>query len=476
MGALTIADISGDGQRDLFFWNQTTPNTVSMLINQGNGTFGARIDKPMVGGPGVITAVDVDVDGDLDLAFPYGSQAIGVARNLGNLNFAAVASMNAGAPVTEVIAADITKDGKPELIATTYDDTWRIAVLENNGNGSFSAPAEYFVDGESTRPKVIDVDSDGSVDLAFANNDGAHVVLLRNTGSGIFDVKTNLPEQSRPYLVMTADVSGDGQSDLISTRDSNVEVRINQGAGQFPANPTLYPATSAAQYAATGDFNGDGRLDIVISMSSSGSIGIFLNQNGGTFAPMISHPIASPKMIAAHDLNGDGLDDIVVTSTTSNDIQVLMNQGMVTFAVTKTIPGDASSPLALGDVDGDGWGDIAVAQASPTSQSAAVMLGLGNGDFGLPSLYPLGAYGEFVALQDLDADGFPELLVDQAYSAYLKAPQPTQLLDPTLDSHTSVPSNKLSVFHNGLAQVWRLEPPCPAARPSMGSPKITPNS
>ncbi len=43
-------------------------NTVSVLLNAGNGTFAAKVDYPVDSDPSSITAVDVNGAGTLDLA------------------------------------------------------------------------------------------------------------------------------------------------------------------------------------------------------------------------------------------------------------------------------------------------------------------------------------------------------------------------------------------------------------------------
>ncbi len=91
--SVTAADLNGDGKPDLAFTNNTS-NTVSVVLNNGNGTFAAKVDYP------------------------------------------------AGSVSYSVTAADLNGDGKPDLIAANYTSN-TVSALLNNGNGTFAAKVDY---------------------------------------------------------------------------------------------------------------------------------------------------------------------------------------------------------------------------------------------------------------------------------------------------------------------------------------------
>jgi len=86
-----------------------------------------------------VAALDLNGDGKPDLAVANdGSEDVSVLLNNGNGTFAAaVPSAGGGAGVA---AADLNGDGMPELIVTGYAG---VSVLRNSGNGTFAKAVNY---------------------------------------------------------------------------------------------------------------------------------------------------------------------------------------------------------------------------------------------------------------------------------------------------------------------------------------------
>ncbi len=65
--SVAAADLNGDGKVDLAVANWAHAS-VSVLLNNGDGTFGNKVDSPTGGGPISVAAADLNDDGKLDLA------------------------------------------------------------------------------------------------------------------------------------------------------------------------------------------------------------------------------------------------------------------------------------------------------------------------------------------------------------------------------------------------------------------------
>jgi hypothetical protein len=124
--SVTAADVNGDGNVDLITANQGRyPDYVgqlSVFTNNGSGRF-ALATSPGVGlGPWSVVAADVNGDGKLDLicVTPRGDShgTLSVLTNDGSGSFEAAGSYGVPNGAECVIAADVNGDGKVDLIST----------------------------------------------------------------------------------------------------------------------------------------------------------------------------------------------------------------------------------------------------------------------------------------------------------------------------------------------------------------------
>ena len=122
------------------------------------------------------------------------------------------------------------------------------------------------------------------------------------------------------------------------------------------------------------------------------------------------------------DFNGDGNPDLAVafdgSTSIPGGIAILLNTGNGTFAspvlygttapATQFFPtGTPATRFAVFDLNHDGVLDIATASLGGT---VAVFLGQPNGTFGAPAQYPVGGYGEAIAIADVNGDSIPDIV------------------------------------------------------------------
>lgn len=82
-GSVAMGDVNGDGKPDLAVGNRST-TTVSILLGNGDGTFGAKVDYGTGGGAVSVAMGDVSGDGKLDLVTASGDyNTVSVLLNLG---------------------------------------------------------------------------------------------------------------------------------------------------------------------------------------------------------------------------------------------------------------------------------------------------------------------------------------------------------------------------------------------------------
>ena len=106
---------------------------VSILMNNGNGTFASYVNYPLTNTTYSFTPADMDGDGDADIV-TGNLLTVSVLLNNGNGTFAPHIDYPAGRYAFSVFASDLDGDGDLDVTATNVNDD-TITLLRNNGAG-----------------------------------------------------------------------------------------------------------------------------------------------------------------------------------------------------------------------------------------------------------------------------------------------------------------------------------------------------
>jgi hypothetical protein len=291
----------------------------------------------------------------------------------------------------------------------------------------FAAPVSYSSGGKGPDSvAVADLNGDGKLDLAVANEFSASVDVLLGNGDGTFQPAVSYSSNGEnPFSVAIGDVNGDGIPDIVvailctngtDCSTGGVSVLLGNGDGTFqpPASYNsggYYPASVALA-----DLNGDGHADLVVanycavnSSCVNGVVNVLLGNGDGTFQSPVGYVTgAEATSVAIGDLNGDGYPDLVVT-VQNQTVAVLLGNGDGTFEPPASYNSGQSEgrSVAIADFNRDGHPDLAVAGTGLT-----VLLGNGDGTFQAPVSYnPSGEGLNGVATADVNGDGFLDLVV-----------------------------------------------------------------
>jgi hypothetical protein len=173
---LAIGDVNGDGHPDLVVANVGS-NTVSVLLGNGAGGFGAQT------------------------TFATGSEPYSVA--IGDLN----------------------GDGYPDLAVANYA-SYTVSALLGNGAGGFGAQTTFATGANPYSVAIGDVNGDGRPDLVVANAGSNMVSALLGNGAGGFGAQTTFATGINPYSVAIGDVNGDGRPDLVVANEGSNTVSV----------------------------------------------------------------------------------------------------------------------------------------------------------------------------------------------------------------------------------------------------------
>jgi len=324
-------------------------------------------------GEAVLDFAVADLNGDTypDVAVPEfvsGSTTILLNDGHGALQVAGI--YDTGESTLGVSAADLNGDSYLDL-AISAQDIETISILINEGSGTFQAPVFY----PGTDTKHIqsgDMNGDSFIDLVGVHAPD-HVALLFNNGDGTFDdiVKYFVGPQAGFGLAHPVDVNGDGHLDVAVRHSPSalVSILMNQGDGTL-AEPIDYEicfsprlSTFVHPWVTSGDLNQDGALDLLVPCDS-GIVSILLNNGDGSFQETIDLEIGgSTKDVQIAELNGDVLPDLLVAPTGTSLMRSYANLGDGVFQPLKDYPFTdyglyGIEKLTIVDIEGDGSLDV----------------------------------------------------------------------------------------------------------------------
>jgi len=173
----------------------------------------------------------------------------------------------------------VNGDGHLDLVTVNNN---KIGVLLNNGNGTFGTPTEFPAGADPFKIAAGDLDGDGDIDIALANGwlNNSRVNVIKNLGNGIFAAPTPYVIGSTPYDIAIVDLDSDGKLDIatVNYTGANVSVLLNQGGGTMGPAATYGLGVGGLGALAVDDFNGDGRPDIAALGSDNSTMRVLLTR------------------------------------------------------------------------------------------------------------------------------------------------------------------------------------------------------
>lgn len=433
-GSLVVAaDLNGDDLAEIILPARRMDHLL-LLEGSVEGGYGPPVEVSLAGAPDAATdmrkllAVDLDLDGDLDLAgLDRKTDTFVTLLNNGNGTLGAPSRYPAFSTFSSsstLAAADLNGDDFPELTAR---HTTAISILPNLGTGDALFGE---VRSLSVRPATIhlaDADADGDKDIIYSTTSPRTMSVRLNNGNGEFFVgfETSIPAVSSRLTF------GDFDNDRILDFAFSVSSRVWRVAfggvhdsRAFELVGENIPLTACADSRGcrphsgdVGDIDGDGDIDVVGCNTHPGSFSIALNeagrlipQKGYTFGGNTATTGEHPQSVALGDVDGDSDLDAVTVDNHSHDFWLHRNRGDGSFQpAVRTGIGGAPINVRLGDLDQDG--DLDGVSANQSSNSVSVLYNDGTGKFaaGATRDFRVGSSPKAVTLNDLDGDGHVDI-------------------------------------------------------------------
>ncbi|MBL8948825.1 MAG: VCBS repeat-containing protein [Myxococcales bacterium] len=331
--ALEPGDFDGDGGVDLLITGTDAGTVVGATrLGDGAGGFAAAVDAAITACSafGVVGRVDDGDDAD-DLFFGvcngdgvfYGGQPGG--------GFAALDVLPdwAGAPVVGSRFGDVDGDGDDDLAVFTTADGVQLHVA-THGAPPWSVSTRD-VDGAAwddavpSRFRLGDLDGDAMLDAVFVAQDVGVAV--------VFDLADDPVAQPlalgvAPWSAELVDLESDGDLDIVvsSLDDHALQLLANDGSGEFVDGGAVSTGDLDPFEVVFGDFDGDLVLDVAILDDDSPELAYGLGVAG--LATLQTRTLGSPAIrLHARDLDGNGTDDLVAATFEAGTIEVLLSGG-----------------------------------------------------------------------------------------------------------------------------------------------------
>jgi hypothetical protein len=315
--------------------------------------------------------------------------AIAFSANAQELCFQSTSYVSGSSP-NQLIAADFTGDGIPDIASTSIGEIYnQVKLAVGVGDGTFVGQQGQSYFPVQAQPLFLvagDFNEDGFLDIATNNSTGGSISILLADGEGYFEDAVHYPTNSGetyPKGLATADFNNDGHIDLALGAGTNkFGIRLGAGDGTFgAATYTTLATDSGIYFVASGDLNNDGNDDVVTVNYLQDTISIVLGNGTGGFAAPVHMPVGdTPYSVTIEDIDGDDIKDLLVANFESDNVSVHRGIGDGTFVEPVNYAVDTPKGIAVDDFNNDGILDF-VATNNGGTGSIAVFLGIGNGTF-----------------------------------------------------------------------------------------------
>lgn len=331
--SLAAGDFIGDGLADLAV---AAGRSTFILPGLPGGTFAAGMDLGRRSD--FLTSADFNRDGRPDLALvrrtdEQGFVRPGVAILLGSGNGAFSDGQTLQIAGTEfdsgpIFSALVNPDEFTDLLLSDARGGL-VKFYAGKGDGTFTAAVETAVGTHPSWMALGDLNEDGRLDLAvgrqgdFGQLNGGVSVLLGN-GEGTFQAPVEVLGQAMAGRVALGDLNGDGHLDLAVANEKpqftfNVSVLLGNGDGTFQPASNLAPPDGFSFFGVGGltvtDFDQDGRQDVLVGSNGNQALIIYPGNGDGSFQDPISGDIGpDPADMILADLNLDRKPDVALAS------------------------------------------------------------------------------------------------------------------------------------------------------------------
>ncbi len=230
-------DVDGDADLDVVSANEVG-NNLSLMLNDGAGVFGAPVSFESGGnGEWPLASADMNGDGIMDLVVgAHIDNRIIVLLGNGNGGFARAPAAPAngyaaGGATWMVAVGDVNNDGRID-VSTVNAFSANAGILLGNGDGTLQPVTVYSQLGAGGELGAViatdlgDMDGDGDLDWVISSFTNRRWTLMLNDGAGTFRFGQHIAAAQAGSCASLYDIDNDGDLDLALADELEDEVRV----------------------------------------------------------------------------------------------------------------------------------------------------------------------------------------------------------------------------------------------------------
>lgn len=235
-------------------------------VTEGVGLPSDLIEADYVGA----WTIDIELDGDLDVVLGARSGKTRVIRNNGDGTFVPIDTLSTVDDLRGLVWVELDQDGDPDLALLDADG--HIHFQSNERNGSYAVWPDQNIASDFVSVSAADVNGDGVMEVVGLRGNGAVISIFRASEQREWtvmellrwsEIPANLvPGEARLFI---RDLDNNGENDLIVSSDSVTKVWLRDPQHGF----VPLPVEIDSRVYAVIDFTGDGLVDL-LGLSSIG--------------------------------------------------------------------------------------------------------------------------------------------------------------------------------------------------------------
>jgi hypothetical protein len=375
--ALITGDLNGDGLTDIALLGDN--GSLYYLPQQPDHTFGEPQKIPYSGTPKAVQMADIDGDGRKDLLLVDWESPTPFRFRLQNASGQLGPEMYfKSQPVRSYLADSLEGGGKNFIVTVAANSGSHAEIREFTRKpadvlsgkfrgGQFQVLPLNHTEAARRGELWADVNGDGRPDLLVAEPESGQISVYLQQADGTLAPPQTFPSLADVSQLAAADWNSDGHPEIfmLSQKEHAVGVAEFDASGRLPF-PTLIPLDGKPLAMAAGALKPGANPSLCVIVDKDGHRSLLTQTADGKSRtqPLSDSFKSNPAMLGIHDVNQDGLADLVILIPYEK-IKVLLQQTGGQFDEEDVDPpgGAIDQPwLASADVNGDGKTELLLPQ------------------------------------------------------------------------------------------------------------------